>query len=130
VRRFDPGRYEMTFRIRRFDEPDDTTSFERGQVDLVRIGGITLGRARYDPGWRWSEHVGAADGQRLCQVSHLGIVISGRNLVQMEDGTEFEMKAGDIFEIGPGHDSLVIGDEPYESLHFTGAEDYAGGTAR
>ena len=116
----------MTFRIRRFDEPDETTSFERGRVDLVKIAGITLGRARYEPGWRWSEHVGAAKGERLCQVAHIGIVIAGRNLIQMQDGTEFEIKAGDIFEIGPGHDSLVIGDEPYESLHMAGVEEYAG----
>ena len=114
----------MTFQIRRFDEPDDTTFFERGRVDHLRIGGITIGRGRYEPGWRWSEHVGAAEGQRLCQASHLGIVITGRNLIQMEDGREFEIKAGDIFEIGPGHDSMVIGDQPYESLHLIGVEDY------
>jgi hypothetical protein len=120
----------MTFHIRRFDEPDDTTRFELGRVDLLRIAGVTLGRARYEPGWRWSKHVGAADGQRFCQVSHLGIVITGRNLIRMEDGREFEIKAGDIFEIGPGHDSIVIGDQPYESLHLIGAEDYVVGQAR
>ena len=115
----------MTFLIRRFDEPDDTTFFEHGRVDLLRIGGITLGRARYEPGWRWSQHVGAAEGRRLCQVAHLGVVVAGRNLVQMEDGTGFEISAGDIFEIGPGHDSMVVGDDPYESLHIMGVEDYA-----
>ena len=116
----------MTLNIRRFDEPDDTTRFELGQVDHLRIGGLALGRARYQPGWRWSEHIGAAKGRRFCQVSHVGIVVAGRNLIQMEDGREFEIKAGDVFEIGPGHDSVVIGDEPYESLHLVGVEDYVG----
>lgn len=117
----------MTLHVRRFDEPDDTTVFERGRVDLLEIGGMTLGRARYEPGWRWSEHVGAATGQRFCQASHVGVVIAGRNRIEMEDGREFEIKAGDIFEIGPGHDSAVVGDEPYESLHLAGVEDYVGG---
>lgn len=118
------------YRVRRFDHPDDTTMFELGRVDLVEIGGITLGRARYQPGWRWSEHANRTPGQRFCQTAHVGIVVSGRNLIQMEDGQEFEIRAGDIFEIGPGHDSSVIGDEPYESLHLAGVGAYVSGSDR
>ena len=117
----------MALNIRRFDEPDDTTIFERGQVDSLQVAGMSLARARYEPGWRWSEHVGAATGQRFCQASHVGIVIAGRNRIEMEDGREFEVRTGDIFEIGPGHDSVVIGEEAYESLHLAGVEEYVGG---
>jgi quercetin dioxygenase-like cupin family protein len=114
----------MTFRIRRFDEPDSTTTFELGKVDLLTVAALSIGRARYEPGWRWSEHIGAATGQRFCQASHVGIVVAGRNRVEMVDGQVFEMGPGDVFEIGPGHDSLVIGDEPYESLHLGGVDAY------
>ncbi|MEP7378882.1 MAG: cupin domain-containing protein [Chloroflexota bacterium] len=111
-------------KLRRFDEPDKTTLFHLGRVDLVQLGNLTLGRACYEPGWRWSTHVGTATGERWCQTAHVGIVLSGRNRVEMQDGRAVEMGPGDIFDIGPGHDSLVIGDEPYESLHLVGAEHY------
>ncbi len=61
----------------------------------------------------------------MCQVAHVGMVISGRAMVAMEDGTTYELAPGDLFAIAPGHDSWVIGEEPYISLHFLGAEDYA-----
>ena len=111
--------------IKRFDAPDERRSFYKGKFELIDIGGMTLGRASYEPGWRWSEHVGKASGQPSCQVSHLGMVISGRAMVRMDDGEEFEIKAGDVFAVAPGHDSWVVGDEPYVSLHFLGAEAYA-----
>jgi quercetin dioxygenase-like cupin family protein len=111
--------------LRRFDEPDEVRTFEKGELRLVRIGGLTVGRATYEPGWRWSEHVGRAQGKKLCNVSHIGMVITGRNRVRMEDGTEIEMKAGDLFAIAPGHDSWVVGEEPYESLHLVGGDEYA-----
>jgi quercetin dioxygenase-like cupin family protein len=111
--------------LKRFDQPDEIRTFEKGCFELVRIGGMTIGRARYEPGWRWSEHVGKATGAKSCMVEHLGMVISGRATAAMEDGRVIELKAGDIFYIAPGHDSWVIGDEPYVSLHFMGAGDYA-----
>jgi hypothetical protein len=117
-------------RIRRFDAPDERRDFELGGLDLVLVGGLSLGRARYEPGWKWSEHVGRAIGQRSCQVAHVGIVVAGRNLVTMDDGSAFEIGPGDIFEIGPGHDSEVIGDEPYESIHLAGGERYAARSVR
>jgi hypothetical protein len=115
----------MDLEIRRFDEPDERRSFEKGMFELVSAGGATIGRARYEPGWRWSEHVGRTIGADVCEVEHLGVVISGRAGVRMADGTELVMEPGDIFAIPPGHDSWVVGDEPYVSLHLLGAADYA-----
>jgi hypothetical protein len=110
---------------RTFDEPDEHREFPLGRFDLVQIGGMTLGRAEYEPGWRWSEHVGAAQGQAACEIAHLGLVLAGRNRIEMTDGRVFELGPGDLFEIGPGHDSAVVGDERYVSIHFLGADQYA-----
>lgn len=110
---------------RRFNEPDELREFPLGRFELIQIGGMTVGRAEYAPGWRWSEHVGASTGQALCEVAHLGFVVSGRNLIEMTDGRQIEVGPGDLFEIGPGHDSVVIGEEPYVSIHFLGADQYA-----
>jgi quercetin dioxygenase-like cupin family protein len=115
----------MELRIRRFDEPDERRAFDRGMFELVTAGGMTLGRARYEPGWRWSEHVGPTVGTELCEVEHVGVVLSGRAAVRMADGTELLMEPGDVFAVPPGHDSWVVGDEPYVSLHLLGASEYA-----
>ena len=111
--------------LKRFDHPDETRNFEKGKFELIHIGGMTIGRASYEAGWKWSVHVGAASGQKSCQVEHVGLVVSGRATAAMDDGRIIEMKAGDLFYIAPGHDSWVVGDEPYVSLHFLGAGDYA-----
>ena len=111
--------------LARFEKPDEVRTFEKGKFELVRIGGMTVGRATYNAGWKWSEHVGKALGKKSCDVEHVGLVISGRAAVAMDDGRKFEIAAGDLFYIAPGHDSWVIGDEPYVSLHFTGASQYA-----
>jgi hypothetical protein len=113
------------FVIRQFEKADETRAFEHGSFELVSLGGLTVGRASYQPGWVWSEHVGKPNGEGLCQVEHVGLVLSGRTGGRMADGTEFELTPGDLFHIRPGHDSWVIGDEPYVSLHFLGAGDYA-----
>jgi hypothetical protein len=111
--------------LKRFDKPDETRTFPRGKFELVHIGGMTIGRATYDPGWKWSVDVGRAAGLKNCMVEHVGLVISGKAVAAMEDGRVVEMNAGDLFYIAPGHDSWVVGDEPYVSLHFMGAADYA-----
>lgn len=108
-------------------QPTETREFPRGRFDVFQVGGQAVGRATYQPGWRWSEHVGDSSGASLCQVEHLGLVISGRAAVRMADGTEQVMGPGDVFAIPPGHDSWVIGDEPYISVHLTGADTYADG---
>jgi hypothetical protein len=115
----------MELAIKRFEQPDERRTFPFGSFELVELGETTLGRAAYEPGWVWSEHVGAATGASLCDVEHVGVVVSGRAGVRMADGTEFVMEPGDLFAIPGGHDSWVVGDEPYVSLHLQGATTYA-----
>ena len=111
--------------IKRFEQPDEVREFPLGKFELISLGGMTIGRATYQPGWQWSEHVGAALDQISCHVEHVGMVVSGCATAAMDDGEIVEMRAGDVFYIPPGHDSWVVGDEPYVSLHFLGAGDYA-----
>jgi quercetin dioxygenase-like cupin family protein len=111
--------------LKRFENPDEVRTFEKGKFELVEVGGMTIGRATYQPGWKWSLHVGKAAGAKSCMVEHVGLVVSGCATAAMDDGRVIEMKAGDLFYIAPGHDSWVVGDEPYVSLHFLGAEKYA-----
>jgi hypothetical protein len=111
--------------LKRFEEPDEVRVFEKGKFEIVHLGGMTIGRASYEPGWRWSKDVAPMAGTPLCEVEHVGMVISGRAMAALEDGTEIEMSAGSLFYIpAVAHDSWVIGDEPYVSLHFLGAEKY------
>jgi quercetin dioxygenase-like cupin family protein len=115
----------MDLTLVNLDAPTDVRTFEKGRFELYRVGPMTLGRATYEPGWKWSEHVGAATGERSCQVEHVGLVLSGRAMAAMDDGNEQVMAAGDFFYVPPGHDSWVVGDEPYVSLHVMGSEGYA-----
>jgi quercetin dioxygenase-like cupin family protein len=111
--------------LRRFEAPDETRTFPRGRFELVSIAGVTVGRASYEPGWRWSVDVGEALGKQSCDVEHVGIVLSGCADITMDDGRVFQIRQGDLFYIPPGHDSSVVGDEQYVSLHLLGAGDYA-----
>lgn len=116
--------------LKRFDAPDEIREFPKGKFETITLGGMTIGRATYQPGWKWSEDVGKAMGEAFCTVEHVGMVISGRATAAMknEDGSldVVEMKAGDLFYVpGHPHDSWVAGDEPYVSLHFLGANKYA-----
>ena len=108
----------------RFDTGERRT-FEKGSFEVAEIGGLTVGRATYEPGWRWSEHVRPTAGTDSCEVEHVGLVVSGRAMIAMDDGTEVEVGPGDLFAVPPGHDSWVVGDEPYVSLHLLGAAAYA-----
>lgn len=112
--------------LKRFEQPDETRDMVKGRFELVRIGGMTIGRATYEPGWRWSDHVGPALGQSRCSVEHVGLVVSGCATAAFDNGQVVEMHAGELFYIPPTpHDSWVVGDEPYVSLHFLGADHYA-----
>jgi quercetin dioxygenase-like cupin family protein len=112
--------------LKRFDTPDEVREMEKGKFEIVRIGGMTIGRATYEPGWRWSEHVGPGVGATRCSVEHVGLVVSGTATAALEDGRVFEMRVGDLFYIPPvPHDSWVVGNTPYVSLHFLGADHYA-----
>lgn len=115
----------MDLELVNFDHPTEVRTFEKGKFELFRVGPTALGRASYQPGWRWSEHVGASAGASSCQVEHVGLVLSGQAVAKMDDGREVVMRAGDFFYVPPGHDSWVVGDEPYVSLHILGSEGYA-----
>ena len=112
--------------LKRFESPDEIRVMEKGRFELVRIGGLTIGRATYDPGWRWSLHIGPTVGAARCSVEHVGLVVSGTATAVFEDGRVYELRPGHLFYIAPmPHDSWVVGDEPYVSLHLLGSEHYA-----
>jgi uncharacterized RmlC-like cupin family protein len=112
--------------LKRFDSPDEVTHFDKGKFETVTLGDMTIGRATYQPGWKWSVDVGPGIGEDYCKVEHVGMVISGCATAAFADGRVTEMKAGDLFYVPPQpHDSWVVGDEPYVSLHFLGASSYA-----
>jgi hypothetical protein len=115
----------INIELKRFQTPDEVRTFEKGRFEIVRIGEMILGRATYEPGWRWSTHVAGIVGKPRCDVEHIGMVLSGRAAVEMDDGMVRELSPGDIFHISPSHDSWVLGEAPYVSLHFMGAADYA-----
>ena len=111
-----------------FEKPDEVRTFEKGKFELIHVGGMTIGRATYLPGWKWSQHVGPTLGKQLCDVEHVGLVVSGCATAAIEGADVVEMKAGDLFYVPPGppgHDSWVVGNEPYVSLHLLGASHYA-----
>ena len=112
--------------LKRFDSPDEVREMTLGRFEIVRLGGVTIGRATYQPGWKWSTHVGPGVGATRCHVEHVGLVISGTATAAFDDGTVVELRAGELFHIPSiPHDSWVVGDEPYVSLHFLGADRYA-----
>lgn len=111
---------------KRFESPDQVTHFPHGRFEIVRIGGLMIGRATYEPGWRWSLHVGPITGTTRCEVEHVGLVISGTATAAFDDGRLIELRKGELFYIpADPHDSWVVGEEPYVSLHLLGADQYA-----
>jgi quercetin dioxygenase-like cupin family protein len=110
--------------LKSFEAPDEVRVMQKGRFEIVHLGGMTIGRATYEPGWKWSAHVGPGVGSTRCPV--VGLVLSGTATVAFDDGRVVELKAGELFYVPPvPHDSWVIGNEPYVSLHFLGAEKYA-----
>ncbi|MCZ6499698.1 MAG: cupin domain-containing protein [Gammaproteobacteria bacterium] len=111
--------------LKRFENPDEVTHFEKGKFETITLGGMTIGRATYQPGWKWSVDVGPGVGEPYCTVEHVGMVVSGTATAAIADGRVTELKAGDLFHVpSEPHDSWVVGDEPYVSLHFLGASEY------
>ena len=101
----------MTLQVASLDTASDKRSFDHGQLNIVALGHATIGRAVFNPGWRWSIDVKPAAGTDSCQVAHTGVVLSGRFHVRMDDGTEAALGPGDAHVVPPGHDAWVIGDE-------------------
>lgn len=114
----------MRLQRRRFSEPTDVRAFPRGRVEVVELDDTVVGRMVYEPGWRWSVDVKPLAGTDACQYHHIGVTLSGRLRVQMPDGTELEIGPGDVFEIPPGHEAWVVGDEPWVSVDFEAMRTY------
>jgi GNAT superfamily N-acetyltransferase len=120
------GTMDVGVILKRFESPDEVREMLFGRFEIVRLGGQTIGRATYQPGWKWSAHVGPDVGASRCTVEHVGLVVSGVATAAFDDGRVFELRAGDLFYIPPEpHDSWVVGSDPYVSLHFLGADKYA-----
>ncbi len=111
--------------VKNMEKPDEVRGFEKGRLELVTIEGRTVGRAVFQPGWKWSAHVKPIAKTKSCEAPHFQYQVSGRMQVVMDDGTEFVSKAGDVMNIPPGHDAWVLGDEPVVVVDFQGFVDYA-----
>ncbi len=118
----------MTGMIRMsLDAPEETRPFEdgMGKLELVNLEAGPVGRATFQPGWRWSEHVKPIAGTDSCQVDHIGYVLKGHMALKMDDGAEREFGPGDTFHMPPGHDAWIVGDETCVLLDFGGLKGYA-----
>ena len=112
--------------VKSLESPDETRPFAgKGKADVVNIGGGTVLRATFEPGWRWSENVKPIAGTESCQSPHLLYMLSGRMKVVMDDGTEGEARPGDVVRIEPGHDAWIVGDEACEVVDFGPSPAYA-----
>src|SRR5262245_11256317 len=114
-----------TLQSKNMDTPDETRTFPNGSFSIVRVGDMAFARGVFQPGWRWSRDVKPIAGTESCQTHHVGYLVSGRIGVRTNDGKEMEFGAGDVYEIPPGHDGWVIGDEPAVGLEVAGAEVFA-----
>jgi hypothetical protein len=110
---------------RNFSQPDESRTFDKGKLELVTLGGVTFGRATFQPGWKWSTSVKPLVKTRSCEAPHLNYHVSGRLRVLMDDGTEDEFGPGDVSRLPPGHDAWVVGDEPVIVIDITGMGEYA-----
>jgi hypothetical protein len=108
-----------------FGSPDEIRTFEKGKLELVNMGGGTVGRLTLEPGWRWSQHVKPLAGTEWCEAPHFQYQLSGRLHVVMADGAEFEAGPGDVTALPSGHDAWVVGDEPVVVVDWSGASNYA-----
>jgi mannose-6-phosphate isomerase-like protein (cupin superfamily) len=111
--------------VKTFNKPDEVRKFDKGKLELVKVGGALIGRATFQPGWRWSESVKPIAKTESCQAPHFQFQASGTLRVRMDDGTERDIKAGEVALIPPGHDGWVVGNEPVIAIDFQGMADYA-----
>jgi hypothetical protein len=111
--------------LKSFAKPDEVREFPKGRLELVKVGGATVGRAVFEPGWRWAESVQPLVKTRSCEAPHFQYHVSGVLRIRMDDGTEFDCKPGDVSLLPSGHDAWVIGSEPAIVVDFQGMIDYA-----
>jgi class 3 adenylate cyclase len=107
------------------ETPDEVRPTPFGRVDIYNLDDLVIGRMTFQPGWHWAEHVQPIAGTPLCQYHHVGVCISGRLMNRLEDGTEIEIRPGQVFEIPPGHDGWVVGDEPFVAYDVAGVRSFA-----
>ncbi len=103
---------------KRFEKPDETSTPPKTKSEVVRMGGLSLTKTVFMPGWRWSNDIKPIAGTNTCQKHHVGYCLSGRIAAKLEDGSMMEFVAGDVFDIPPGHDGWVVGNEPVVFLEF------------
>ncbi len=111
--------------VRKFESPSEVRTFGNGKVELVKVGSSTVGRARFEPGWRWSKDVKPIAKTNSCQSAHLAYQVSGVLRVKMDDGTEHDVHPGEVYMVAPGHDAWVVGNEAVVTIDFQGMVDYA-----
>ena len=111
--------------VRNFNKPDEVREFPNGKVQLITVGGATVGRATFKPGWRWSTSVQPLAKTKSCEAAHFQYHIAGTIHIVMDDGTEFDCGPGDVSLLPMGHDAWVVGDEPVVIVDFQGMVDYA-----
>jgi hypothetical protein len=112
------------------NRPDEVRTFDNGKLEIINIGGRTVGRATFQPGWRWSNSVKPLVNTKSCEAPHFQYHISGTLRVKMDDGAERDFKAGDVSLLESGHDAWVIGNEPVVIVDFQGMLDYAKGPGK
>ena len=108
-----------------FNSPDELRVFEKGRLELVTVEGVSIGRAVFEPGWKWSTCVAPIAKTNTCQAAHFGYQISGTLVTRMDDGTETKSRAGDVMVIPPGHDAWVEGNENVVVIDWQGMMNYA-----
>ncbi len=108
-----------------FSAADEVRTFDKGKLDIINVGGRTIGRATLEPGWRWSKSLKDLVKTESCEAPHFQYHVSGTLRIKTDDGTEREFKAGDVSLLGAGHDAWVVGDEPVVIVDFQGMVDYA-----
>lgn len=113
--------------MKSFGKPDEVREFPKGRVEVIKIGNATIGRATFQPGWKWSESVQPLVKTKTCEAPHFQYHVSGELVVKMDDGTLFHCKAGDVSLLPMGHDAWVVGTEPAVVVDFQGMLDYARG---
>lgn len=111
--------------LKSFGKPDEVREFPKGRLELLNIGGVHIGRAIFEPGWRWSTSVQPLVNTRSCEAPHFQYHVSGVLMVLMDDGTELECRPGDVSLLPSGHDAWVVGDEPAVVVDWHGMTEYA-----
>jgi hypothetical protein len=126
MRRFEKGEVGMEkMEVKSLNKPEEVRTFDKGKLELVKIGGATVGRATFQPGWKWSESLQPLVKTKSCEAPHFQYHVAGTLRVRMDDGSEADCKAGDISLLPTGHDAWVVGNEAVVVVDFQGMVDYA-----